>query len=101
MSGSASAPSVTPAKRWSAPPPRAGTEHTGQRVRKLPRQIGHSTGFRRSSAALVHSSSSITGCMAAYGSINISPNATRAGDTSRPNLGAMASSSVKDNAEPR
>ena len=38
--------------------------------------------------------------MAAYGSISISPNATRAGDTSRPNLGAMAISSVNDTAEP-
>ena len=65
----------------------AGTEHTGQRVRQVPRQIGQSSASSRSSAALAHSSSSTSDCMAAYGRISISLNAIRAGDTSRPNLG--------------
>ena len=73
-------------------------EHTGQRVRHVPRQSGHSPASRRSSAGFVHSSRSTTDCMAAHGRISISLNATRAGDTSRPTLGAMAISSANDNA---
>ena len=81
--------------------PRRGAEHTGQRVRQLPRQIGHSPGVERARAPrFAHSSRSTTDCMEAHGRISISLNATRAGDTSRPTLGAMAISSANDNAEP-